>query len=417
SQAHRLYYAKGFVRRLERETAFVSEHDERLLALTYRVPDPLPPDQVIHVDRLPRPEGSPPFGRRPDKSAWPQRPAGQVDAAGAFLPDRAAPDEALARARQTAERFAAAHVLARSAGDDADLIETILDDLWAGAQTVLWSPDPEAGDAALRVFFARLDTLDRRLARRGPFLHGTRPGRADAYLFSVLLAYDLSWRAGFPAQGAVADWPHLWRLVRLAVPKAALTHAERQAAGVEPWGDGTFHQPFGPLPPIPGLEDVRAEWLASPTTLRRRRPPLDPTVPATPHSGDWPAAPSPLRARIDALAHHVRERAGAGDPAVDRLTAVVVTDLVRPLRRLAHGSVAEDQIIARRLFWARLGWFEARLKGRDHVAGAEPTAADAALDSVLREFDAGLVGALAPIDPVLADFPRLAARLADCPGR
>ncbi|MCW5954498.1 MAG: GNAT family N-acetyltransferase, partial [Propionibacteriaceae bacterium] len=55
SAAHRLYYSKGFVRRLERETMFVSEYDERLLTFTYRITDPLPADEVQRIAPLPPP--------------------------------------------------------------------------------------------------------------------------------------------------------------------------------------------------------------------------------------------------------------------------------------------------------------------------------------------------------------------------
>ncbi|MDR2381259.1 MAG: GNAT family N-acetyltransferase [Bifidobacteriaceae bacterium] len=419
SGAHKLYYAKGFVRRPERETAFVSEYDERLLTFTYHIPDPLPPDQVIEIERRAAPAANtPPFWREPDRSTWPAPPVGITDQAGAFIPDTP-PAEPLARAQRVIDRLAASNELAPPTADEAQLIDQITADLATGALTALWSALPEAAQAAVRVFFARLDTLDRRLARTGPFLSGgQRPGRADSYLFSVLLAYDLTWRPGFTAVGAVADWPHLWRQARLVLAAARLTPAERQAAGLDPLPDAApppvpsgrvvYAEPFGPLPPVVGLGDVRPLWSAEPASLRERRSARDPAVPVLPYPADWPGpSPSTAASKLDAAAAEVTRRQGASaepkpailegrDRTAQQLIQVIAADLLGSLRFLIDASDQADRLATWRLIWARADWLNARLKGRRFLAGEHPSAADAALAAVFQAYR-----------PDLRDFPRL----------
>jgi glutathione S-transferase len=236
-----------------------------------------------------------------------------------------------------------------------------------------------------------------------------RPGRADIYLFSALLAYDLAWRPGFAAVGAVADWPHLWRQARLTLAAARLTPAERQAAGLDPLPDAAppapaavppvplgrveHAEPFGPLPPVVGLGDVRPLWSAEPASLRQRRPARDPAVPVLPYPAGWPG-PSPRAAAraLDAAAAEVAGRQGLSgqtepatrDRTVEGLVEVIAADLLGSLRFLIDASDRADQLAAWRLFWARVDWLNARLNGRRILAGDHPSAADAALAAVFR---------------------------------
>ncbi|MDR2453654.1 MAG: GNAT family N-acetyltransferase [Bifidobacteriaceae bacterium] len=408
SAAHRLYYAKGFVRRPERETAFVSEYDERLLTFTYHDPDPLPQAQVVRVQRRPGPDGGPPFLRAPDRSRWPARPAGSVDPSGAFIP-AAAPPEALERAGRVAARLAERSALAPPAPDedpDEDqVIQQLHADLGVGAQTALWSPEREASEAAVRVFFARLDTLEQHLAAAGPFLAGGRPSRADVHLFSLLLAYDLGWRAGFAAVGAVADWPRLWRQARSLLALADLSPAERRAAGLAPLADAVYAEPYGPPPPAAGLGDVRGEWLAAADALRRRRPARDPAVPVLPYPSDWPGGRPAAEARALIESTRTQLRGLAPQAAAAALVEVIDADLLGSLERLiGAGDDLAAALAGWRLYWARLDWFNARLKGRSHLAGDRPTAADSALAATFQAYP-----------PDLRDFPRLARwRLENC---
>ncbi|MDR2564841.1 MAG: GNAT family N-acetyltransferase [Bifidobacteriaceae bacterium] len=432
SAAHRLYYAEGFVRRPERETAFVSPYDERLLTFTYHVPDPLPESQVIHVERRPGPSGGPPFWREPNKSLWPDHPAGAVDVSGAFVP-AAPPADAVRRAERIITRLAAQGLLAEQTtspateqpvasadgGPDEPLIKQIVADLGVGALTALWSPEPEARTAAVRVFFARLDALNRRLAANGPFLGGERPGRADVYLFSLLLSYDLGWRAGFAGFGAVADWPHVWHQARLVLGLAALTPEELEAAGLLPNAQGSYAEPFGPLPQPEGLGDVRAGWLEPPAELRRRRPPRDPSVPVLPYPGDWPGQDlQAARAALDTAAQKValarqttpqsatRPKNQAGNSGADLaegrsddLAGVLAVDLLGSLEELLSTAEPIATLAIWRLFWARVDWLNARFKGRRFLAGDEPGPADQALAAILDAYPADL-----------RDFPRLQHR-------
>ena len=67
----------------------------------------------------------------------------------------------------------------------------------------------------------------------------------------------------------------------------------------------------------------------------------------------------------------------------------------------------------RRVFHARLDWFDQRVAAALRV----PTAVGQVLQPVLRAYDEGLDGVLPPVDPVLADYPALAAwydAVSDC---
>ncbi|MDR2156525.1 MAG: hypothetical protein LBO81_01920, partial [Clostridiales Family XIII bacterium] len=413
---HRLYYAKGFVRRPERETFFASAYDERLLALSYRIPDPLPPGQVIRVERK-EPAFTLPFGPHTAVRIRPERPAGVPDGCGAFVIDRTIPDAVLTRAERVAQKLSGCASAPEREGKDgigstAVLRRQLLNDVWAGAYAALWSEDPDASTAAAQVFYARLDVLERRLAATGSFLAGSRPGEEDALLFSLLLAYDLNWRPGFGQSApAVADWPHLWRFAKKLLVSARLSNGELCDAGLSPRPDGSFAEPYGPIPAIEGIGDPRTEWLQASDALRTRLPPRDPGVPNTPYSDDLPPAPPDDRQRVARLAERVSvfERRLSGNDAEADAVGDVRTDLVASLQTLAEGARAADQIAVRRLFFARLGWFEARLAKTVFLNGDQAGGADHALAEVLSEYAAGLDRILTPIDPVLDDFPGLAA--------
>ncbi|MDR0591784.1 MAG: GNAT family N-acetyltransferase, partial [Bifidobacteriaceae bacterium] len=235
SRAHALYYAKGFARRIDEETIFVSEFEERLLTFTYRVPDPLPAAQVVRVERQDPPGGLGPFARRPpgaeQRAAWPT--------------PQAAAELAASRAAAVAARLDLA-----SATSDW-LTSQIAGDIGAGLREAVYSQSPDAADLALRLAYARLDLLEARLARqRSPYLSGERPAFADALLFSLLLSFDLGQRAALGPFGAAAAayWPRLWNLVRLILAEAGLSQDELTAAGLAPRADGTHVEPYGPLP-------------------------------------------------------------------------------------------------------------------------------------------------------------------------
>jgi putative glutathione S-transferase len=476
SAAHRLYYAHGFSRRPERETAFVSAYDERLATFTYHVPDPLPESEVIRVDRRPGPASHPPFWREPDRALWPARPPGAVDASGAFIPENP-PADAVARAERIISRLTAEGVLAppkqirrpgeagpsatengeRSTASAEDRqIGRLLADLGNGAVTALWSLDADAGAAAARVFFARLDHLNLQLAQDGPFLGQERPNRADIYLFSLLASYDLSWRAGFPAFGVVADWPRLWHQARLVLGLAALTESELRDIGLAPDRDGVYAEPFGPLPPTEALADPRSEWLRPPKDLHRPLPARDPSVPVLDYPADWPGPDvAGARARWERAAervHQLRRREDASRPTGNRpaaeldqatsaeappeasaqagrpdgvkpsglpsvqsarstsvsgvgggpvgqaptLLETLEADLLGSLERLLDQPEPGAALAIWRLFWARIDWLNARLKGRRFLSGNQAGSAESALAAIFDAYRADL-----------RDFPRL----------
>lgn len=416
SAAHRLYYSKGFVRRLERETMFVSEYDERLLTFTYRITDPLPVDDVLRVAPQSPSGGRGSFHARRPLSSLPPAPPGLRDESGAFVPD---PDDApiLVAAGELTDRLRRAGRLAAADPDDERVVQQIEADLWAGAHTVLWSADGSAARTARQVFFARLDALEAQLARAGSFLAGDAPGAADVLLFRVLLAYDLGWRAAFPwASGGVADWPRLWNLARWVLQLVQLSTAERVTAGLVPDTDGTFVESFGVVPPVFGLPDLRQGWGKEPDGLRRRRPPRTVGVPGTPWDGPLPAAATGPRGRLAGLAAEVAQVASTAPTAEAALTGQVQDDLVSSLIRLASGADGATQQALRRLFFARLAWFDQRVAASGSVGTARP--APEALLPVLRAYREWLGELLPPIDPVLEDYPALASWLAvegECP--
>ncbi|MDR1808024.1 MAG: GNAT family N-acetyltransferase [Propionibacteriaceae bacterium] len=389
SEAHRLYYRLGFRRRIDDEIVIVSEFAERLLTLTYRLPDPLPPGQAVAVAAAPPgavPPAADPFDRTPpDRTAWPDPPAGRIDAAGAFSVTGRRHDAVARRAAQLG------HGLGGRPGHPAGLVAQITADLWDGAYAVLWSPDAAARRAAARVFFARLDRLDARLAQGGPFLHGAEPRADDVLLAAVLLTYDAGWRAGFPpAAGAVAHFPHLWDSARRLVARAG-------AAVVVP--DDFGRGPWGALPPIPGLDDPGAAWLDpahAGLPARARSGDARPT----PYSGDWPAS---SRADRDTLWRVVTRLAAGPDGGLGRRLR---EDLGEGAWRLAQGAPALTQTALRRTFWARLAWLDHR------VTPLGPAARGHVVRTLVTGFPA-LRRVFPPIDPDLADFPHLAALAAD----
>jgi putative glutathione S-transferase len=495
SQAHRLYYAEGFVRRIDWETIIVGEHEERLLAFTYREPDPLPPDQVQRVApaAAPPPDGGAgPWGAGPDPSVFPPPPPGAVDRAGSFVVARPRRD----RVGQTAERIwdrlrpreddwdlvgagpataPSAPAEAGEGGAGPDLLwEQIATDLWDGAYAVLHSPSPAARRAAQRVFTARLDTLEATLARGGPYLTGARPSPADALLLSLLWAYDFGFRAGFPpASGAVVNFPQLWHWARRLLAREAVAAVIDWPAPASSSGDGgpadtrpipVLTGPWGPLPPIAVLPDLRAGWLDPPQPGGPPPRPRPGGAAPTPASGDRPPAAG---AAVDLLARLTRARRPRGpeaatvwsradQPTVAGLNALIQHDLIDQVARVAAGGDAATQTAARRLFFARLSWLEDRLTalaadrpepGADSLpshpdrpgpvlgragaepptelpdgpwlAGPQPSPADATLLMLSLCFDAGQRNVFPATDPAWADYPALTAharRLAARPG-
>ncbi|MDR0627175.1 MAG: GNAT family N-acetyltransferase [Bifidobacteriaceae bacterium] len=407
SRAHELYYRLGFVRRIDQETGFVSEFEERLLTFTYRLTDPLPADQVLTVPRLPAPIDANPFRhRRPSadqRATWPT-----PDAAARLAADRAARVE---RRLQSAGQLT---------GADQAIVDRftaqISQDIGEGLRTAVYAESPDAVDLALRLAYARLDLLEARVARTGfDFLFGSGPSSADVLLFSLLLSFDLGQRAALPGFGpaAVAYWPHLWNLVRRVLALAELRPAELEEAGLKARSDGTFNEPYGSLPENFVLDDPRAAWLEPVAGVRKGLAPLDPSVSPTPWSGPLAPAARPgrdLKSELDSVA--AAWRADAGEPldeAAARFWRWIDCDLVDGIDQLAAGADALTQQALRRLFFARLSWLDALLGGQPYLTGAGPTAVDRRLARLLAMWGEDKLVGLTPIDPVLADFPHLAA--------
>jgi putative glutathione S-transferase len=400
SRAHRLYYDKGFVRRIDQETVFVSEFEERLLTFTYRVPDRLPASQIHRLPHEPAPGRQPMFGQRPGaeaRASWP-------------LPaQRPEDDPAVQRATWMAEHLRSAGRLDESdPAAEALLRSQITHDIWGGLQTAIHSSSGYQAELALRVFYARLDWLEARLARQHfLFLHGDQPSSSDTLLASLLLAFDLGGRAALGyASGAVAYWPRLWNLARRLVQMVALSKTELQRAGLEPLPDGSYSESFGPLPPNFVLADPRAAWLEPPDQLRRPLAPLDPSVPPTPWSGDLPP--------VTAIAEPLRDLAVPAtddQPPEDTEAAIqlrlVEADLVDGIGTLAAGADGPTQVAVRRLLFARLAWLDDRLSAQPYLRGTQPGAWDCRLARFLALFGEGRLMGLPPIDPVLEDFPAL----------
>jgi glutathione S-transferase len=266
-------------------------------------------------------------------------------------------------------------------------------DLWDGAYAVLHSGTKAARNAALKVFTARLDLLDAHLAQI-PFLGGATPGAADARLAAFLLTYDFGFRAGFPpASGAAPHWPRLFASARRTLDRAGRLDLV-PADGPGPWG---------PLRPVEIAPSLAAAW---------REPvpaggPVERATPAgaepTPHSGDWPAAAPLHRQRLERVLAAVPAPL-PGEPAAGR---ELRADLYAAAAQLAEGQDAITQQALRRVFWARLSWLEHRLGAEPWASGAERGALDLVLAPLLDHFDA-VHQVFPPVDPGLADYPRLA---------
>jgi putative glutathione S-transferase len=401
SEAHRLYYRLGFARHIEDETIFVGEHEERLLTLSYRIPDPLPRDAAIIVPTAarPLPDASPFAFSPPDRSAWPTLPPSCFEQSGSYLTTPPSAD-------LTAERAAAIIAALDQQGltgqrTDGLLAGRLVTDLWAGAYTVLYSPKPEIGRASSRVFFAKLDLLNARLRHR-QFLHGAEPGTDDAHLAAILLSYDFGWRAGFgPACGAVANFPQLWDHARRLLARTGLS-------GLVP-ADGSTG-PWGAIPPTAIVADLRAGWLepvpegGSPARIRPSgaRP--------TPYSADWPVPSLPEAALAELSVLDADAAQDASGSTAEATLSAVRLDLHQSVIRMAQGGDALTQQALRRVFFARLSWLEALLASQEWLSGETPGRLDASVFPLLRVFDTGLREAFPPIDPSLADYPKLQER-------
>jgi glutathione S-transferase len=106
--------------------------------------------------------------------------------------------------------------------------------------------------------------------------------------------------------------------------------------------------------------------------------------------------------------------AAASQAALDSAAAAMIQairqDLHQGIIRVAQGGDALTQQALRRVFFARLSWLEALLADQEWLSGESPGELDAIVFPLLRAFDNGLRAAFPPIDPSLADYPRLKER-------
>ncbi|KFI50684.1 glutathione S-transferase C-terminal domain-containing protein [Bifidobacterium biavatii] len=148
-------------------------------------------------------------------------------------------------------------------------------------------------------------------------------------------------------------------------------------------------------------------------------------------SDDW--------ARLSRLIERFSPHAGTLYPSalardIDRLDAIIDQDLIGTLfaviassehphderldrRDFLHG--AQQHAALRRVFYARLGWFDDILSRSPYLLGSQPTDADAHLFGVLLTFDIGYRNAFPVPDAAVVDYPHLweyAKRLYATPG-
>ncbi|MDR1393290.1 MAG: GNAT family N-acetyltransferase [Bifidobacteriaceae bacterium] len=422
SRAHQLYYAKGFVRRIDQETMFASEFDERLLTFTYRVPRPLPSHQVIRLEPASPDPAALVFNRRAeasDRAAWPL-PAGRFDQTGWFWPDQGEASwrdsgAALASAgpavtqRVLTELSLRGRLILPQQFSASQSARQILGDVWAGLVTTLHSPLDDAVALGRSIACARLDWLEASLASSGPFLCGAAPGPSDAALAAVLVRLDLALRGGLGFGAPAAPyWPGLWNLARRVIQTAGLTQELLVLTGLAARPDGGFNQPYGPLPEVFGLPDIRAAWLDRASGSRLVLPPPDRSVPATPWSGDLPPSPeSALDLAAELTAASVTRQVARPTAQVAHFNDLIGTDLAGSVQRLAAGAGAQIQVALRRVLFARLAWFEARLSQSPYLLGPEISGPDWRLARFLELWRSGRLPGLLPIDPVLKDYPVL----------
>lgn len=304
--AHDLYYRYGFVRRPEHEIAVV-DSGQRLFAFTYRVTDPAPAAPIAyqqptrawafpgsreenHVDLT---------GLRPRLIDQP-RPAIAAYDPGLVL--RVAPASLRGRAATIVVRLLGeGHRIEWSADEAADptlvaadggetrpdwralsrgfargtgplyperqaaqidaLVDQIHTDLVIGIETALFASERHEGQAALRLYYARLGWFDSLLSERR-FLVGERVTVADIELLSVLVGLDFQHRSHLPGgAAAVADYPALFDYARRLVGGNLLAPAVLSAVGLTL---GTQPPVWGEPAPVEGIDDLRAAWLTPP---------------------------------------------------------------------------------------------------------------------------------------------------------
>ncbi len=112
-----------------------------------------------------------------------------------------------------------------------------------------------------------------------------------------------------------------------------------------------------------------------------------------------------------------------GDRLEDALDPVIDHDLVAPLLRIAFGadddSGPDSHASLRRLFYARLGWFDDLLGGHPFLGGDRLLEPDLRLFGVTVTFDIAYRGLFPAADAAITDYPNLwrhARRLFQTPG-
>jgi putative glutathione S-transferase len=320
--AHRLYYRYGFVRRVDWETAVV-DSGQRLLAFTYQIADPQPrpavPTEEPPSDRLVGFQESP-------VNLIQHLPPGSHDASGDFqpsAPERPGPvqifegteyrlvtslDSLRGRAALVARRLAGAErqievvehpdaitprlydgIGGLISDDWRHLARTILTstvagrayypaqlqeqidiedlfihtDLVGGLERAIFAGSDASARTWQRVVYARLGELNHRLSDQR-YLFGELLTEADLSLFAVLLGFDLEYRGqlGWGA-ASIVNYPNLWAYARgLLSLDGFAADAELVAVGLLRSPDGTFTTDWGDPPPVEGVDDLRAAWLA-----------------------------------------------------------------------------------------------------------------------------------------------------------
>ncbi|MCI2177848.1 MAG: GNAT family N-acetyltransferase [Ancrocorticia sp.] len=137
-----------------------------------------------------------------------------------------------------------------------DLIDTLF--------AIATEEQAAAKEALRRVFYARLGWFDALLETR-EYLGGNTICEPDAYLFGVLITFDMGYRSFFPfGDAAVVDYPNLWRYARRLYQEfrhaGIVTDADTSAIGLTPRSDGTYAAPWGPLAWTETVDDLRAAW-------------------------------------------------------------------------------------------------------------------------------------------------------------
>jgi glutathionyl-hydroquinone reductase len=135
-----------------------------------------------------------------------------------------------------------------------DLIVTLEKAIFAGVD--------QFARVAARVVSARLAWFDRLLAKQR-YVLGEVLTEADVWLFSMLIGFDLEYRAHLGARTQpLVEYADLWGYARglLQLPGFA-DDAELIAVGIFPDAQGRFAGAWGAPLPITGVADLRVAWL------------------------------------------------------------------------------------------------------------------------------------------------------------